>query len=208
MIKAQYRSDGWRPDLTGLKVIDIGGANSFAAYTLDAVVDIREPLVKAKHNFVFNSEDPSAWTPVIDHVVKFGKWDYAICTHTLEDLNNPILTAAYIQEIAKRGLIVVPSKFRELSKFNHGGFDIRGFVHHRWIWDILDGKLTAWPKQNFIEVMDLNLPDADFQEELIIEWEGSIDMRYINEGMPYGTAELSGEQHMKYLYLLLKNKNL
>lgn len=36
MIKYRYDSSGWRPDLKGLRVIDIGGANSFNAHNNDA----------------------------------------------------------------------------------------------------------------------------------------------------------------------------
>lgn len=203
-MKAQYRSDGWRPDPSTLgKIIDIGGANSFAHGYLDAVVDIRQPQADAKHKFIGNIDFIELWLQINQHCNKNDMWDYAICTHTLEDINNPMLTLKMLPFIAKRGLIIIPSKFRELTRFQPHGI---GFMHHRWIWDMLDGKLTAWPKQSFIEGMQWNF--SEFHEELIIEWEGTIEAEYINGGMPYGTESLSGEQHMIELYKQLLNKNL
>lgn len=198
MIKHKYSSDGWRPDPKTLgKCIDIGGANSFAHGYLDAVIDIRIPQAAAQNVFVGNIDLPDIWNEITAHVKKFGKWDYAICTHTLEDINNPYYVCKMLEKIANAGLIVVPSKYREFSRFN----PFRGFIHHRWIYDIIDGKFTGFPKINYIEDKIFEeVNRGEFFEELIIEWEGSIDMKLINDGMPYGTAELSGDDHIKKLY--------
>ena len=198
MIKYRYDSSGWRPDLKGLKVVDIGGANSFNSYNNDAVIDIREPLIKTKHTFIGNIDEPEIWEQVLNHVRKHGKWDYAICTHTLEDIHNPIYVAKQIEKIANNGLIVEPSKFRELSKFS-GNF--RGFIHHNWIFDIRENKLIALPKINYIEESYFDkVNQFEFFEELIVEWEGKIGLEALNNGQPYGTETLSGEDHIKQLY--------
>jgi len=198
-----YRSDGYRPMPKG-KVIDIGGANSYLHGKLDAVVDIRQPQASAIHTFVGNIDFPEIWDELLKHVKKHGKWDYAVCTHTLEDINNPLLATQMIPEIANAGVIVVPSKYRELSRFS-GTF--RGYIHHRWIFDIRNDQLIALPKINYIEdpIFDqMHLLLAE-REELIYEWEGAINMRYLNDGMPYGTESMSGEDHIKHLYNQLCN---
>lgn len=196
MITYRYTSDGWRPDPATLgKVIDIGGANSFAHGFLDAVVDIREPQADATYKFIGNIDEPEIWDRIKRHVAKYGKWDYAICTHTLEDINNPVYAARMIEQIANAGIIVEPSKYRELSRFS-GSF--RGYIHHRWIFDIREGKIVALPKINYIE--DPCFDCAMQAEELIIEWKDRIDMIALNNGMPYGTDTLSGEEHIKQLY--------
>lgn len=201
MIKTyQYSSSGWRPDPSTLgKCIDIGGANSFAHGHLDAIIDIRHPQASAENIFVGNIDMLDLWVKVRDYVFKFGPWDYAICTHTLEDILNPMLVCGWIQHIAKAGLIVTPSKFREFARFQ-GQF--RGFMHHHWIFDVINDQFTAFPKLNFIEHQRFNqIPGPEKGgEELIIEWEGEIDLKMINDGMPYGTDKLSGEQHMQELY--------
>jgi hypothetical protein len=201
MITHKYTSTGERPleSIKGKRIIDIGGANSFAHGFLDAVIDIREPQAAAEHKFIGNIDEPEIWLEVYRHVKKFGKWDYAICTHTLEDINNPVYAARMIEQIAHAGIIVEPSKYRELSRFS-GSF--RGYIHHRWIFDVRDGELIALPKINYIE--DSYFDNAHEQladkEELIVEWEGSIGLKALNDGMPYGTAELSGEDHIRQLY--------
>src|SRR5688572_18699415 len=126
----KYQSNGWRPDISGYnRIIDIGGANSFAHGKLDAVIDIREPARSEKpmKAFVGDIDQPYIWDDVLAHAVKHGKWDYAICTHTLEDINNPWYAAKMISLIAERGLVVVPSKYRELSRFSDPYF--RGYIH-------------------------------------------------------------------------------
>jgi len=199
MIAHQYRSDGWRPDPATLgRCIDIGGANSFAHGFLDAVVDIREPQASATHKFIGNIDEPEIWDKIHAHVAWNGKWDYAICTHTLEDINNPVYAARMIEQIANAGIIVEPSKYRELARFS-GPF--RGYIHHRWIFDIRKGQLIALPKINYIE--DSAFDCAMEYEELIVEWKDNIGMSALNDGMPYGTAELSGEEHIRQLYKML-----
>jgi hypothetical protein len=195
MIKYEYRSDGYRPNLDGLKVVDIGGANSFNAYNNDCVIDIRPPLIKTPNEFIGNIDEPEIWQDVLKHVKKFGKWDFAICTHTLEDIHNPVFVARMIEKIANKGLIVEPSKYRELSRFS-GSF--RGFIHHNWIFDVRDNELIALPKINYIEDEYFNC--QMLHEELIVEWEKEIGLKHLNNGQPYGTESLSGEEHIKQLY--------
>lgn len=202
MLKHYYQSNGYRPpieSLAGKKIIDIGGANSFAHGHLDALIDIRQPQATAKHIFVGDIDLPEVWYNVLNHADHYGKWDYAICTHTLEDINNPFFATKMIQTIALAGFIAVPSKYRELSRFS-GPF--RGFIHHRWIYDVIDGVLTAFPKFNLIEDkrFDPAVLKLDGRDELVVEWEEQIGMKLLNDGMPYGTAELSGEQHIHQLF--------
>lgn len=199
MIKHFYQDSGWRPEISG-RVIDIGGANSFGHGKLDAIIDIRVPQAAAKKIFVGDIDQPEIWDDVLEHAAKNGKWDYAICTHTLEDINNPLYACRMIEIIAEKGIIVVPSKYRELSRFSDPSF--RGYIHHRWIYDIRDNELVALPKINYIENEYFN-PAGDMlpgRDELVVEWEGKIDLKYLNDGMPYGTESLSGDEHIKLLY--------
>lgn len=194
MITHKYQSDGWRPEVSG-KIIDIGGANSFAHGKLDALVDIRQPQASANHVFIGDIDRPEIWDDILQHAVDHGQWDYAICTHTLEDINNPVYAASRIELIAKAGVIIVPSKYQEFGRFS-GNF--RGFIHHRWIFDVIDGVLTAFPKINYIECMS-DMP-VNGNNELVIEWSGSIGMKQLNDAIPYGEGNLSGEDHIKQLY--------
>jgi len=106
MIKHHYSSTGDRPleEIKGLKLIDVGGSCSFADGYLDAVVDFRPPRVPVKNLFEGNMDYPDVWQKVLKHVEKNGKWDYCICTHTLEDINNPVYVSSIIEKIAKKGV--------------------------------------------------------------------------------------------------------
>jgi hypothetical protein len=196
MITHHYSSTGSRPldKIKHLKIIDIGGATSFADGYLDAIVDAGEPKAKAHHNFIGNLNDPEFWSEVRAH----GKWDYAICTHTLEDIINPIYVAKQIEQIAKAGLIIVPSKYRELARF---AGTYRGFLHHRWIFDVINGVLTAFPKIGWIEQSRFDSVHHALaeREELIIEWEGTINLQAVNNDQPY-----KDNDHIIALYDQLK----
>lgn len=172
----------------GGRVIDIGGANSFADGYLDAIVDIRNPQASAPNKFIGDMNDPEFWKQILSH--KPVGWDYAICTHTLEDILNPLFVCRMIDLIADRGIIVVPSKHRELARFDPS-FGKRGFWHHRWIFDMVDGVFTGFPKTNYIEDSRFDnvhkcLPE---REELIVEWEGEINMHVVNDDLLYDSFE-------------------
>jgi len=61
--------------------------------------------------------------------------DWVICSHTLEDLRDPLWVCHEMIRIAKRGYIEVPSRVAESSR---GWEDprIAGLTHHRWLIDI------------------------------------------------------------------------
>lgn len=193
MIKYSFESTGRRTlekvkeiVANGGKVIDVGGANSFADGYLNAIVDIRNPQASAPHKFIGDMNMPELWEPMLKHVAKHGKWDYAICTHTLEDICNPLFVCRMLEKVAKAGIIVEPSKHRELARFDRT-YGKRGFWHHRWIFDMVDGVFTGFPKINWIEDARFDdvhkcLPD---REELIVEWEGEINMHVVHDDLIY-----------------------
>jgi hypothetical protein len=168
-----------RPDhlekIKHLRIIDIGGSTSFADGHLEAIADFNQPLAKSKYFFQGNINLPEVWVQIHKHVKEHGKFDYAICTHTLEDISNPFFVCREIEKIASAGLIIVPSKYIELSRFNH----FRGFIHHRWIFDFIKGQFTGFPKVNLIEHERFTHHIRD-KNELIYEWQGAINLQLIN----------------------------
>lgn len=60
--------------------------------------------------------------------------DYVICSHTLEDIRDPLWVCAEMIRIAKRGYIEVPSRAWESARGSEPG--IVGLSHHRWLIDI------------------------------------------------------------------------
>ena len=180
MISYKYSNNADRSEvlekIKGLKVIDVGGATSFADGHLSAIVDFNEPLAKSKQFFQGNINLPEVWERVRDCVNLTTKYDFAICTHTLEDISNPLLVCRQMEKIAMAGFIVVPSKYIELARL---GNHFRGFIHHRWIFDIIDGKFTGFPKVNLIEHPRFDQVKGE-EGELQIFWEGEIGMEIIN----------------------------
>ena len=132
-------------------VLDIGGwAHPFnrANYIMDA-----EPYeTRGYYNRTFAKNNP--FQPIGGTVEHFTKntWiqrdicektpfpfrdkelDYVICSHTLEDIRDPLWVCAEMIRIAKRGYVEIPSRLSESCRGSEEG--IVGLAHHRWLIDI------------------------------------------------------------------------
>ena len=80
------------------------------------------------------------------------------------------------------GFIAIPSKHSELHR--HEG-PWRGYIHHRWIYDIKDGNFLGYPKQCFLEHMGyidewtIKNPKQG-REELQFFWKDEIKLNVVN----------------------------
>ncbi|MDD5371423.1 MAG: hypothetical protein PHQ40_20280 [Anaerolineaceae bacterium] len=145
-------------------VVDVGGAASPWS------VDVAD-LILDRCDLNFNSENDWQRLCTPDDL-----FNYAICSHTLEDLAYPQATLKYLPRIAHAGVIIVPSAYREMSRFE-GLY--KGYIHHRWIIVPNDfGELLFLPKIPATEYMETTLPES---LELRIYWEKSIDWTVIND---------------------------
>ena len=59
------------------------------------------------------------------------QFDFAICSHTLEDVRDPVWVCAELQRVAAAGYIEVPSLREELTYGIQGPWV--GWGHHRWL---------------------------------------------------------------------------
>lgn len=129
-------------------LIDIGiCANAWTREFVTHGVDIEKyemPIIQ----FTGNISDTTVWNEILEYVEKNGKFDFLTCTHTLEDISAAVMVCNMFSKIAKEGFIAVPSKYWELAR--HEG-NWRGFIHHRWIFDIKDNQFFGYPKQSFLE---------------------------------------------------------
>jgi hypothetical protein len=126
---------------------------------------------------------PDSWAEVLSYVEENGKYDFCICSHTLEDIMNPVYVAEQIQKIAKEGYVAVPSKYRELSRFECGSTGYRGYIHHRWIFDMRDNIFIGYPKINYLDSTNVfdKIADMDeYKSDLSFYWKDKIDINYIN----------------------------
>lgn len=168
-------------------VIDVGGSlGGWSMPVVDAIVDFNEPIIdptnKNIKQFKCDITHPDSWIDIIEYVKEHGKFNFCICSHTLEDIMNPVFVCEQIEKIADSGYIAVPSKYRELSRFETG-YGYRGYIHHRWIFDIIDNVFIGYPKINYLDSNSIFDQIADINEDrsdLSFYWESKIDIKYIN----------------------------
>jgi len=168
-------------------VIDVGGSMvGWSAPYIDAIIDLN--VIPDSHkgilHFQFDITHPSSWDVVLHYVKENGKFDFCICTHTLEDIMNPGFVCEQMSKIAKSGYIAFPSKYRELSRYiDNSIFHYRGYIHHRWIFMINKQKLMAFPKINYLDhdpKFDTIANPSNSMCDLNFYWKDSIEFEYIN----------------------------
>lgn len=166
-------------------VIDIGAsAYPFSRGVIDVTFD-KYPCDAAPLHFSGNLNKDGDYTALLEYVARHGRFSYAICSHTLEDLAYPAVLLKYLPLIAECGFIAVPSADVELRRME-GKY--RGYIHHRWVIDSVEtsGQLMFYPKISLVEqlgegtVLDRPLTGSD-PVELQIYWRRTIDYEFIND---------------------------
>lgn len=78
------------------------------------------------------------------------KWfDVAVCSHTLEDIRDPLWVCSELVRVAKRGYVEVPSRASE-STVGAERAGQAGLSHHRWLIDIEGNHIRFFPKYHMI----------------------------------------------------------
>lgn len=138
------------------RVLDVGGSvNSWSSSYITHCTDIQKHNNQDIHQFIGNISTYGIWKTILDDVEKNGKFDFVICTHTLEDIASPQLVCEMLPQIANEGYIAVPSKYWELNK--HEG-PYYGWIHHRWVFNKEENNFVAYPKLPFLE--HVNIPSV------------------------------------------------
>ena len=124
------------------------------------------------------------------------QFDFAICSHTLEDVRDPLWVCAELMRVAKRGYLEVPSREWESCR----GVEMRGMVgmsHHRWLVEIDGGSVRFVPKYHVIHShWRYSLPYSHLRalppERTVawLWWEGRFDCR---ETVTHGTHNQARE---------------
>jgi hypothetical protein len=109
-----------------------------------------------------------------------GEIDFAICSHTLEDIRDPVWVCSELNRVAKAGYIETPSRLEEQS-YNVQGSWV-GWSHHRWLVDMAPGRIEFVAKPHVLEGRGSYRFPAGFAQELTAEervatlfWEGSFE---------------------------------
>lgn len=190
-----------KQDDPSFTVIDVGGtAGGWTHGVADVIIDINP--VNAARYFKVNLNRYEDWTPVREYVAEHGKFSFAICSHTLEDIANPMLVLEMMPQVAEEGYIAIPSKYREFSHVEGEHF---GYLHHRWIWNIRPEEpnlFVGFPKLGFLEhytpLHRLGNNSEDVAE-LKFRWKSRIPCRIVNDDY---LGPCSGSVKGYYLALL------
>jgi len=113
------------------------------------------------------------------------QFDFVICSHTLEDLRDPLGVCSELVRVGKAGYVEVPSRLHEscLGVERPGQ---AGLSHHRWLIDIGDNRIQFLQKYHMIHTdRRFHLPPS-YRRRLTPEtsvqwlwWEGSFDFEEI-----------------------------
>ncbi len=72
---------------------------------------------------------------------KDKQFDFVLCSHTLEDVRDPIFVCRELNRVAKAGYIEVPSRLVESTR----GVErprFAGYYHHRWLCEVEGTKIS------------------------------------------------------------------
>ena len=67
------------------------------------------------------------------------QFDFCVCSHTLEDLRDPVWVCAEMARVSRAGYIEVPSRLEEQAFGVQGPWV--GWSHHHWLIDVTDGQI-------------------------------------------------------------------
>lgn len=181
-----------RPDVkkyisdNNLTSIDIGASAMYwsypeCKYVADSVTISNEGTTC----FQINLEDKNTWNELLSYVEINGKFDFSICSHTLEDVFNPLDLIGLLTKISNSGFIAIPSKYDEFL-FLYGQ-PYRGNAHHKQFFDMIDDKLTIFPKFSWIEKDNRSdkILKYDKGRELSFYWENEIPVKIFGDGIPF-----------------------
>jgi hypothetical protein len=114
--------------------------------------------------------------PFDDH-----QFDFAICSHTLEDVRDPVWVCSELQRVAAAGYIEVPALREELTYGIQGPWV--GWGHHHWLVLASDAGLEFVFKHHVVNRDDSHLPagsTAGLEPAELVQtlwWEGSFSAR-------------------------------
>lgn len=185
-----YLESKFNKEERNYRIIDVGaGENPWA---IDWLTHIADNFIDPKNYNKFNNKveifkvdinDPREWNCILDDVEKNGKFDFVICSHTLEDINNPKISCEMLNKIGKSGYISMPSKYAEMAVFefkSNCGLPYKGYHHHRWIYQIKNDTLIGVPKMNFHDYIQFKFDIAKgIGTEICFIWENGFNYEFI-----------------------------
>jgi hypothetical protein len=95
------------------------------------------------------------------------RFDFTVCSHTLEDVRDPVFVCSELIRVSKAGYIEVPSRLEEQSYGFQGPWV--GWGHHRWLIDGSENQLTFVFKHHVLHNRRSDHFPAGFRDSLTAE---------------------------------------
>lgn len=168
------------------KSIDIGASAMYWSYPeCKFAADSITISLNDVSFFQINLEDKSTWAELLQYVNVNGKFDFSICSHTLEDIFNPLDLITLLSKISNGGFVAIPSKYDEFSFLYQNPY--RGNAHHKQFFDMINNELIIYPKFSWIEndSRSNELLSYDKGRELSFIWENEIPVKIFGQGIPF-----------------------
>lgn len=110
------------------------------------------------------------------------QFDFSVCSHTLEDVRDPVWVCRELMRVSRAGYIEVPSRLEEQTYGIQGPW--AGWSHHRWLVDIEAEGLTFVFKHHVLHNRASDhfpagftdgLPEGDLVQCLL--WQDAFEVR-------------------------------
>ena len=172
------------------QVLDVGGgAQPFARadWVIDLIAYEERGLYGPAPDPVAERFTPDTW--VRRDICDRAPWpfadrqfDFSICSHTLEDVRDPVFVCSELIRVSKAGYVEVPSRLEEQAWGVHGPWV--GWSHHRWLVDVADGEITFVSKPHVIHARSSDYFPTGFRDAL--EPEARVQSLWWRDGFAYG----------------------
>lgn len=110
------------------------------------------------------------------------QFDFSVCSHTLEDLRDPVWVCSELDRVSRAGYVETPSRLEEQALGVNGTW--AGWTHHRWLVEQEGSGLVFVHKPHMLSTRpELCLTPAQWQsltlDERVVSlfWEGSLAAR-------------------------------
>jgi ubiquinone/menaquinone biosynthesis C-methylase UbiE len=177
------------------RVLDVGGW--YQPFNLATHVADLMPYATRRTQEALDPEDPerfSAATWLVADVCRTpwpypdGYFDFAICSHLLEDVRDPLAVCHELNRVARAGYLETPSRLREIFAKQHrwrlrplgGRRPEIGFYHHRWFVEAEDAHLRftaktaalAEDRRHYLTRSDIGRKLSEAESGLGLFWNG------------------------------------
>lgn len=145
-------------------VLDVGGCSKPLARA-DFVIDFNPYEKRGKKGLIgAGPENFNKNTWVVQDICsrqpfpfKDKQFDFVFCSHTLEDVKDPVWVCQEIMRVGKKGYIETPSRWIESKKGVGGKLKasrrLAGYFNHQWFVEVIEGKIIFTTKTPLIHVI-------------------------------------------------------